>query len=42
MDDLIFYFLFNSISVVSGQGMGDYERLYAMEPIYDLKNLLDQ
>ena len=32
MDDLRFYALFNSISVVSGQWEGDNEKLCAMEP----------
>ena len=31
MDDLIFYVLFNSISVISGRCMDDNERLCAME-----------
>ena len=31
MDDLRFYVLFNSISVISGQWVGDNERLCAME-----------
>ena len=32
MDDLRFFVLFNSISVISGLGVGNNERLYAMEP----------
>ena len=32
MDDLRFYILFNSISVISRQWANDNERLYAMEP----------
>ena len=32
MDDLQFYILVNSISVISGQWADDNERLYAMEP----------
>ena len=32
MDDLRFYVLFNSISVISGRRADDNERLYAMEP----------
>ena len=31
MDDLLFYVLFNSISVVSGRCLDDNERLCAME-----------
>ena len=31
MDDLRFYVLFNSISVISGRWAGDRERLFAME-----------
>ena len=31
MDDLRFYVLFNSISVISGRCLDDYERLCAME-----------
>ena len=31
MDDLRFYVLFNSISVISGQWEVDNERMYAME-----------
>ena len=33
-DDLRFYVLFNSISVISGPWADDNERLCAMEPIY--------
>ena len=32
MDDLKFYVLFNSISVISGQWLGDIGRLHAVEP----------
>ena len=32
LDDLRFYVLFNSISVISGRWAGDNERLCAMEP----------
>ena len=32
MDDLRFYILFNSISVISGQCVDDNERLCAVEP----------
>ena len=32
MDDLQFYILFNSISVMSGRWAGDNERLCVMEP----------
>ena len=32
MDDLRFYALFNSFSVISGRCAGDNERLLAMEP----------
>ena len=32
MDDLRFYVLFNSVSVISGQWADDNERLCAMEP----------
>ena len=34
----IFYFLFNSISVISGQCVGDNEWLCAMEPHLRLKD----
>ena len=37
MDDLPFYFLFNSISVISGQWADDDERLCAMEPHLGLR-----
>ena len=42
MDDLRFYILFNSISVVSGQWAGDNERLCAVEPSSPLKRSLLQ
>ena len=32
MDDLLFYVLLNSVSVISGQWADDTERLCAMEP----------
>ena len=32
MDDLQFYVLSASISIISGRWAGDYERLFAMEP----------
>ena len=34
MDDIQFYVLFNSISVISGQWVGNNERLYAVETRY--------
>ena len=37
MDDLRFYVLSNSISVISGRCVGDSERLCAMEPRLRLK-----
>ena len=37
MDDLQFYVLFNSISVISGQRVGDNESLCAMQPLLGLK-----
>ena len=37
MDDLPFYVLFNSISVISGQWADDNERLCAMEPCLRLR-----
>ena len=37
MDDLRFYVLFNSTSVISGCWVGDNERLCAMEPSLQLK-----
>ena len=37
MDDLLFYILFNSISVVSGQWTDDNERLCAMELCLQLR-----
>ena len=33
MDDLQFYIIFNSISVLSGRWLADNERLCAMEPL---------
>ena len=36
MDDLLFNILFNSISVILGQCVGDNERLCAMEPCLQL------
>ena len=38
MDDLRFYVLFNSISVISGQWADD-ERLFAMEPHLRLRRV---
>ena len=35
MDDLQFYILFNSFSVISEWCKGDNKRLCAMEPVYD-------
>ena len=40
MDDLQFYVLFNSISVISGQWADDNERLCAIEPHLELKRAL--
>ena len=40
MDDLQFYALFNSISVMSGRWKGNTERLCAMEPRLRLKRFL--
>ena len=37
MDDLQCYILFNSISVISGQWMGDNEKLCATKPHLQLK-----
>ena len=37
MDDLRFYALFNSISVISGRWVGDNERLCATEPRVQLR-----
>ena len=34
MDALRFYFLFNSITVLSGRYVDDNERLCAMEPVH--------
>ena len=42
MDDLGFYVLFNSISVISGRWAGDNERLCAMGPLLRLKRTLSQ
>ena len=42
MDDLGFYLLFNSISVISGRWTDDDERLCAMEPRLQLKRSLPQ
>ena len=39
MEDLRFNVLFNSISVISRQWAGDNERLCAMNPVSDLKDL---
>ena len=37
MDDLPFYVLFNSISVISGHWVADFEKLCAMEPCLQSK-----
>ena len=37
MDDLLFYILFNSISVISGQWADDNDRLCTVEPRLNLK-----
>ena len=42
MDDLRFFVLFNSISVISGRSTGDNERLYVVEPRLRLKRSLLQ
>ena len=42
MDNLRFYVLFNSISVISGPWLGDNERLCAMEPRLQLERFLPQ
>ena len=42
MDDLRFYALFNSISVISGQLMGDNERLCAVKSHLHLKRFFPQ
>ena len=39
MDDMQFYILFNSVSVISGQWKVDNERLYAKEFCLRLKRL---
>ena len=39
MDDLRFYVLFNSVSVISGRWADDNERLCAMEPVYGWEDL---
>ena len=40
MNDLLFYFIFNSISVISGQWDGDNERLCTVEPCLHLESFL--
>ena len=40
MEDLQFYVLFNSISVISGQRVGDNERLCTVEPLLWLKRFM--
>ena len=40
MDDLQFYILFNSISVILGWWMDDNERLYAMKSCLWLRRLI--
>ena len=42
MDDLRFYVLFNSISVISGQWADDNEILCAMKPRLQLRNALEE
>ena len=42
MDDLGFYVLFNSISVISGRYLDDNERLCAMEPCLQLERFRPQ
>ena len=42
MNDLRFYLLLNSISVISGRRLGNNERLCAMEPRLRLKKFLPQ
>ena len=42
MNDLRFYLLLNSISVISGRRLGNIERLCAMEPGLRLKKSLPQ
>ena len=42
MNDLRFYLLLNSISVISGRRLGNIERLCAMEPRLRLKKSLPQ
>ena len=37
MDDLRFYVLFNSMSIISDNGRDDNERLCAMEPFLRLR-----
>ena len=39
MDDLQFYALFNSISVMSGQWEGDNERFYAMYTMFMIEKI---
>ena len=39
MDDLQFYVLFHSISVISRQWLGDNERLFETEPCLELEKL---
>ena len=39
MDDLRFYVLFNSISVISGRWADDNERLCAMEPPFTVEKI---
>ena len=42
MDDLRFHILFNSISVISGQSLDDKQRLWAMEPDFQLERFPPQ
>ena len=42
MDDLRFYILFNSISVISGCSAGDNERLCAVQPYFYVEKISPQ
>ena len=37
LDDMRVYLIFNSISVISGQWIGDNEMLYALKPLLRMK-----
>ena len=39
MDELRFYIVFNSISIISGRWEDDIDRMVAMEPRLGLQNL---